>query len=72
MAERVAPVIPAPELTEREWYELHGCSHGHCPCGCEHPQPFVTGRRLVCGRCACVDGYLCDMLPCTPEVCGDG
>lgn len=55
-------------LTTEEWYLAHGCDHAHCPCDCEHPQPWVTGDRLVCGCCA-VDGELCDMVPCTPEVC---
>jgi hypothetical protein len=53
------------------WCRDHECQHGHCPLGCEHPQPFATDGRLVCGRCAIVDGVFTDMIPCTPEVCGE-
>lgn len=50
--------------------------HCHCPLGCEHPQPFwincpLTGPREVCGRCWVKNGDLTNVVPCTPEVCGE-
>jgi hypothetical protein len=54
------------------WYRLHGCDHAHCPNECEHPQPFLLpDGRMVCGRCAILDGQFVEMIPCTPETCGD-
>lgn len=51
------------------WCKTFGCTHGHCPLGCEHPQPFAvvlngeTATRLVCGRCWVVDSLLSEMVP---------
>jgi hypothetical protein len=45
--------------------------HFHCPQGCEHPQPFIAGELLLCGRCYFVHDELTPMEPCTPELCGD-
>ena len=59
---------PARIALER-WYGKHDCSHAHCPCGCDHPQPFLLDGRLVCGECAIRDGYLCEMIPCGPDTC---
>lgn len=28
-----------------DWCRQHGVTHGHCPEGCEHPQPFWAGGR---------------------------
>lgn len=46
--------------------------HTHCPNGCDKPQPFQhpDGRRL-CGRCWFKFGEAVEMVPCTPEFCGD-
>ena len=53
-----------------EWCEANGCDHGHCPDGCEHPQPvMLEGDRLVCGRCLFRFGERVEMAPCTPETC---
>lgn len=43
--------------------------HYHCPFGDEHPQPFVAGGLLLCGRCYFVDDVLTIMVECSPEVC---
>jgi hypothetical protein len=61
----VAPV----GLTEQEWNAKHGCTHAHCPCGCEHPQPFMADGVLICGRCAIKFGERCVMVPCVPPGC---
>lgn len=53
----------------RDWYAEQGVTHAHCPCGCEHPQPFILNGKLVCGVCAIQDGKICEMVPCTPDVC---
>lgn len=61
-----------PDLTpeaDRAWYRLNGCSHAHCPYGCQHPQPFMHNGALVCGRCWFKDGERTLMDPCTLEVC---
>ena len=58
-------------MTEAEWYEKHNCSHAHCKYLCEHPQPFMLGEQLVCGRCAIIDNEINEMIPCTPEICDD-
>jgi hypothetical protein len=58
--------------TPREWYAAHGCTHAHCPEGCEHPQPFIdsiNGGELLCGRCALRDRVRNVMIPCTVEAC---
>lgn len=55
----------------REWYKKHTCDHVHCPHDCEHPQPFIDGEDLYCGRCACIDKVLTKMAPCGPENCGE-
>jgi hypothetical protein len=61
-------------------------NHEHCPCGCEHPQPFSgvpdkgtaeffyldpSREQAFCGYCWVVEGSLCAMVPCTPKLCGD-
>jgi hypothetical protein len=45
--------------------------HYHCPQGCEHPQPFIVGELLVCGRCYFKHDDLTPMDPCSPETCGE-
>lgn len=39
------------QAEEAQWYAAHGCTHAHCEYGCEHPQPFMDGADLLCGRC---------------------
>jgi hypothetical protein len=51
------------------WCREKGCQHAHCPCYCDHPQPFLHDGKLVCGECAIVDGNFCEMIPCYPETC---
>jgi hypothetical protein len=58
-------------MTRRDWYTERGCTHAHCPCGCEHPQPFLAGERFLCGACWATVGATCDMMPCTPATCHD-
>lgn len=54
----------------QDWYRDHGCDHAHCPDRCEHPQPILlTDGRLVCGRCLIRFDEVCEMVPCTPEIC---
>ena len=44
--------------------------HGHCPHGCEHPQPFAgEDGTEYCGRCWFKGRVLTEMVPCTPETC---
>jgi hypothetical protein len=55
--------------------------HMHCPCACDHPQPFHLADddrvppelrgKWICGACYHDDRSLCVMLPCTPEICGE-
>lgn len=52
-----------------EWCEQNGCDHGHCPRGCEHPQPIIVDGILVCGRCAVKCNEIVAMVPCTPANC---
>ncbi len=51
----------------KEWYQKYG--HGHCPEGCEHPQPFEHQDKIICGRCFCKYKEITEMEPCTPEIC---
>lgn len=57
-----------------DWCDHHGVGHGHCPLGCEHPQPVtLKDGRFVCGRCLFVDDAITEMAPCHPEQgCVDG
>lgn len=64
-----------PPRTDAKWYQQHGCTHAHCPRGCDQgdkAQPFLdrTGR-LWCGRCVALQGRLTEMVPCTPLNCVD-
>ena len=43
--------------------------HSHCPCGCEHPQPFQHDGKMYCGRCWVKAQVLCEMVPCAPPLC---
>lgn len=56
-------------MTKQEWYAKHNCQHAHCPDECEHPQPFLDGDEMLCGRCWHLFGERSLMIPCTPEVC---
>jgi hypothetical protein len=52
------------------WCVTNGCTHGHCPDGCEHPQPVeLEDGRLVCGRCLCLACEVRELLPCLPSLC---
>lgn len=64
----VQPAAVMPK-TEKQWYEEHGCAHAHCPDDCEHPQPFMDGDDLICGRCAAKYGERTVMVPCIPPLC---
>jgi hypothetical protein len=48
-------------------------AHAHCPCDCEHPQPFqawIEGICVeLCGCCWVRYEAVCVMIPCTPENC---
>jgi hypothetical protein len=46
--------------------------HSHCPRGCEHPQPFIRDGKQYCGLCRFFHVRLVEMVPCTPETCGQG
>lgn len=50
--------------TYDDWCKKYGISHGHCPYGCEHPQPFVRDEKLYCGRCWFKDGILTEIEIC--------
>lgn len=55
---------------EKDWYTARGCTHVHCPEGCEHPQErLLEDGRMVCGRCLVVEGKITEVLPCVPGVC---
>lgn len=56
---------------KQKWYKDHYCDHAHCPLDCEHPQPFLDGSRLLCGRCFVIFGIESEMLPCTPDICDE-
>lgn len=52
------------------WCVANNTHHGHCPLGCEHPQPVgLADGRLVCGRCLFIDNVATEMVPCTPTNC---
>lgn len=54
-----------------QWCEANACSHGHCPLGCEHPQPsdYADIGKLICGVCFFYDGTISVIVPCAPEDC---
>lgn len=58
-----------PLASYREWRQHFQCSHGHCPCGCDHPQPFIDDGILYCGACLVRAGEYCQMTPCRPPYC---
>ena len=44
--------------------------HYHCPCDCEHPQPFKhPDGGMFCGKCWFLYYAACEMVLCTPETC---
>jgi hypothetical protein len=52
------------------WCFLRGCTHGHCPDHCEHPQPILLATgQFVCGRCLIRFGEISEMIACTPDNC---
>jgi len=66
---RTSAAIRSP-ISYAEWCIRHDCAHAHCPCECEHPQPFIGDNgRLYCGRCWFVDKVMTLMIPCTPAIC---
>jgi hypothetical protein len=54
-----------------EWCRLHGCTHAHCPRGCDKPQPAIREGVLYCSRCLVYEGIRSVMVPCTPTICPD-
>lgn len=58
-----------PCTAEDEWLAAHGVTHGHCPLGCSHPQPFVHEGEPVCGCCWFRHGQRTPMVPCDEEIC---
>jgi hypothetical protein len=56
-------------MTYQQWCRWEGVMHAHCPCECEHPQPFVSDGVLYCGRCAAIERRETRMVPCTPDIC---
>lgn len=54
-----------------EWCIKNDCTHGHCPNGCEHPQPFFNDHSLdlICGKCYHDLGNVVSMIPCNKEIC---
>jgi len=55
------------------WCRDNECSHGHCPLGCEHPQPstWAGDARIICGCCYFTDGTVSLVVPCTVQLCGE-
>lgn len=55
------------------WCLEQGCTHGHCPLGCEHPQPstYAGTAQVICGVCYFADGTINEIVPCLPEMCPD-
>lgn len=51
------------------WRGAHGVQHGHCPEGCENPQPYEHDGELICGLCAAFSDRRSIMIPCHPEIC---
>jgi hypothetical protein len=59
-------------MTYQQWCAARGVTHGHCPDGCEHPQPFMRGGLLLCGRCWFKYGEETEMVPCDETICEGG
>ncbi len=55
------------------WCEANDCTHGHCPLGCEHPQPgyYAGTDELLCGCCYFYDGTHTLIELCVPTTCRD-
>ncbi len=65
--EETIPVIFA---SVEEWCLAHNCDHGHCPLGCDHPQPILFDNELYCGWCYLRGGQrVTKLVPCTPDIC---
>lgn len=62
-----------PETLYSIWCRLHNCTHGHCPEGCEHPQPghYAGDERLLCGAHWFDGRQAVEIEPCRPETCRD-
>jgi hypothetical protein len=58
-------------MSHEEWYATNNCTHAHCPHGCSHPQPFLLGGVMFCGKHYHDDGEYIRMVPCSPEACKD-
>jgi hypothetical protein len=43
--------------------------HYHCPEDCEHPQAFIVGELLVCGRCWFAHDTVTPMAACDESLC---
>lgn len=59
-------------MTYPQWCEAHGCTHGHCPDECQHPQPRWHQGTMVCGRCLVRFGEVVEVVPCNEDNCGGG
>lgn len=56
-------------MTYTQWCIENKCTHGHCPDGCEHPQPISLDTKLVCGRCWIVFSDVVEIVPCLGKDC---
>lgn len=54
-----------------DWYAEHGCTHAHCPLGCEKPQPALVDGKMLCMKCLVLTGQISEVVPCTPETCAE-
>lgn len=73
----MADIVESPVYTVYTFYTKwcidNSCTHGHCPLGCEHPQPedYAGNGYLICGRCYFYDKTITIIEPCVPETCPD-
>lgn len=58
-------------MTYTEWCDERKCDHGHCPDGCEHPQPFIKDGKCLCGRCFFRFSEKVEMVPCDERLCDE-
>ena len=55
----------------QDWYETNGCTHAHCPNGCEKSWATPHGDRLLCYKCLYEGRGEVEMVPCVPATCED-
>jgi hypothetical protein len=65
--------VDMPEISPYQaWCNLNDCAHGHCPQGCEHPQPqLAIDGRMICGKHFYDDNEIVEIIPCNPATCVD-